>query len=445
MRRSAAVLAALLVTVLAAAPGARAVDELPVNMFFKSLHQSGWVYSQADAISETGVIGGKFLDSGGITRGFVREGKVHTTVHPTGWEISQVRDISGGIVLGYGRDASSAAKAFIYQNGTFTTFLPAGFAGINAMAVNSSGHFVGYETTLGGAVGYVYSGGSFMPIDFGGPTQTRMLDINDSDIAVGYYSDSGVNTAIRFDGTTLTDPAPSGWTNTTAGKINNRGDILGTGNDGMSDRYWLYSGGTYTTLSHPAYAQVLGLALSENGAVYGIAVSWSGAVAQMIYRSGEYYFYQDNPANYFVGYGFNSSGQVVGKRLPDQLAEIGYVLPTTRVSANGEYGAVSVSAAGPLTIRSSLWSWWWNGRPADWWLIAQTPTGYYSFDVASRTWKPGFFASANYPLRDLNGLKVPGAGSTPGVYTYYFGVDLKPNGVLDFNWWLYSRVTVFAR
>jgi hypothetical protein len=98
-------------------------------------------------------------------------------------------------------------------------------------------------------------------------------------------------------------------------------------------------------------------------------------------------------------------------------------VPTPHIQANG--GDMSFSVA--LDCGSM------SGMEADWWLAAQTPSGWYYFDVAQGTWMPGTsFLIWQGPLFSFPNVELPGLASLPvGSSTFYFGIDTNMNSLLD--------------
>ena len=98
-------------------------------------------------------------------------------------------------------------------------------------------------------------------------------------------------------------------------------------------------------------------------------------------------------------------------------------VPTPRIQANG--GDMSFSVA--LDCGSM------SGLDADWWLAAQTPSGWYYFDVAQGTWMPGTsFLIWQGPLFSFPNVELLCLASLPaGSSTFYFGIDTNMNSLLD--------------
>lgn len=101
------------------------------------------------------------------------------------------------------------------------------------------------------------------------------------------------------------------------------------------------------------------------------------------------------------------------------------------IKANGATGSITVAQSTPVSITVSLDPGNKAGQNADWWLAASTPSGWYSY-VHPAGWSPEINLAVQTPLFTLypafEALKM---NLTAGDYTFYFGVDLAPNQVLD--------------
>ena len=113
------------------------------------------------------------------------------------------------------------------------------------------------------------------------------------------------------------------------------------------------------------------------------------------------------------------------------------------VKANNSDGPITVSQNDPLSITVSLNSGSHSGENADWWAVAVTPFGPYSYDVTSVSWNPGVTVTHMGPLFNLPSFEVLNRSGLPiGPYTFYFGVDMNMNGSLDMDQAYYDSVDV---
>jgi formylglycine-generating enzyme required for sulfatase activity len=109
------------------------------------------------------------------------------------------------------------------------------------------------------------------------------------------------------------------------------------------------------------------------------------------------------------------------------------VPPTPHIQANGSDGPITIPTEGDMSLSVALDCGSMSGLDADWWLVAQTPSGWYYFDVAQGTWMPGTsFLIWQGPLFSFSNVELPGFASLPeGSSTFYFGIDTNMNGLLD--------------
>jgi hypothetical protein len=166
-----------------------------------------------------------------------------------------------------------------------------------------------------------------------------------------------------------------------------------------------------------------------------------------IYRDGAYHFI-DSEDSIFQVLAINNSLEMAvttqSSAMPPE-ARIGYLIPVPELTSSGRDGPVTVAPGAPHGLQGTMTAFSFPGWQADWWLVAQTPSGTYSYDVASRSWRPGFFRSAGLPLRDVGPLNLPSAGGAPGVYMYFLGADLKRNAAFDTRYLSYDILTVIQR
>ena len=99
------------------------------------------------------------------------------------------------------------------------------------------------------------------------------------------------------------------------------------------------------------------------------------------------------------------------------------------IQANGQNGPVTVSTNTPVSITASLAPGDQNGQLADWWLILSTPWGPYSLTLNGLI--SGIKPLVKSPLFNTNPVEILNGYLPAGDYTFYFAVDLSPNGLLD--------------
>ena len=105
--------------------------------------------------------------------------------------------------------------------------------------------------------------------------------------------------------------------------------------------------------------------------------------------------------------------------------------PVPDIKANGADGPVDVSQSDSLSVTIALDA---GGSTdnADWWVLAETPMGWYSWDLSSGEWIPGQNVTYQGQLFDLDTYPVLNTSGLPlGSYMFQFGVDTVMNGALD--------------
>lgn len=108
---------------------------------------------------------------------------------------------------------------------------------------------------------------------------------------------------------------------------------------------------------------------------------------------------------------------------------ISLVAPT--IKANNSVGSIVVPQDTPLSITVNLDSGSMVGHNSDWWVAAQTPFGWYSYAYPTG-WLPGINPSAQTPLFNISSPYYTLNSVLPaGDYTFYFGVDLNPDRILN--------------
>lgn len=117
-------------------------------------------------------------------------------------------------------------------------------------------------------------------------------------------------------------------------------------------------------------------------------------------------------------------------------------IPIPDIKANGSDGPVTISRSDALSITVEIEAGTFAGDRVDWWLVAQTPLGWYHYNPNSG-WLPGREVTLQIPLRDLPSREVFNmSGLPPGNYTFYFGVDLNENGKINKYQAYYDSVKV---
>jgi agmatine/peptidylarginine deiminase len=101
------------------------------------------------------------------------------------------------------------------------------------------------------------------------------------------------------------------------------------------------------------------------------------------------------------------------------------------IKANGSDGPLTMRHDNTLSVTIELNAGSLSGDNADWWVLADTPFGWY-YDNLSSGWQSGQSVTYMGPLFNLDPYEVLNmSGLRLGDDTFYFGVDMNMNGTID--------------
>lgn len=143
-----------------------------------------------------------------------------------------------------------------------------------------------------------------------------------------------------------------------------------------------------------------------------------------------------------------TQGELFGVPIEWRLQVVDPVVGTApAMRINGFRRDVAIKAGDAIKPSLSMRACAQAGLPVDWWLVAATADGQlFSFDLATMSWQPGLKATLTTALVDLPYVGLPSFGGLPaGVYTFYFGIDTAPNGMLDLASTTYERTVLTVR
>jgi len=112
------------------------------------------------------------------------------------------------------------------------------------------------------------------------------------------------------------------------------------------------------------------------------------------------------------------------------------------IKANNQSDFINITPADKLLLTIGLSDGDFRGGNADWWLLANTPFGWYHYQAEDGAWAFGAEYGHQGPLFDFVGFNVLDAPLPAGVYTIYFGVDTVMDGSLDLDQAHYDTVKV---
>ena len=102
--------------------------------------------------------------------------------------------------------------------------------------------------------------------------------------------------------------------------------------------------------------------------------------------------------------------------------------PVLDIEANGQQGPVTTTPDMPISITASLDPGDLYGKPAEWWVAANTPWGWYA--LAWYDWISGIYPLVVAPLFSLPAVEIFNGFLPAGDYTFYFLVDMNPDGLV---------------
>ena len=250
----------------------------------------GDTISTSYGVNDSGlVVGASISRDAGTTKGFIYDGTMHE-LGGTSYGINRQGQVVGeSIVNGIPHpfvwipSKASAVKGRLYDLG-----VPAGSPGASAVAINSAGVITGgfYDPDYFGHafvwVPIVANGtsGTMTPlVEPAGVVNSFTQGINDSGLIVGTMNNGVVDRAFVYD-TAMHDLGTlTGGTNSFAYGINSHGDIVGYAEVRNGDHAYIYSDGVMTDLNKllPGSAKSTGVvltaayAINNSGQVTGVA------------------------------------------------------------------------------------------------------------------------------------------------------------------------------
>ena len=249
-------------------------------------------------INERGDIIGVFVDSSGVTRGFVRF-KNGTFSDP----IVDPNDTAGftegrginnsGIMAGDYINSEGTIHSFFLSEGTFTEYDIADAVETNLLSINEAGDFTGGFDPDGSGVfqGFISVGGTLTTFGVPDALSTFAYQINNSKLlTVGYYIDSSsiLHGFYRNSAGVLHFPIdPAGSVATILFGINNRSWVVGRYADsaGVTHGMLFVPPDNFTTFDFPGSTFTSLNGISSEGKICGRYVDASGIAHGFIARA----------------------------------------------------------------------------------------------------------------------------------------------------------------
>jgi hypothetical protein len=296
-------------------------------------------------------------------------GYTYTTLFgPTGAIVTEAFGIdNNGDVVGEYINGSGGHYGFLYSQGTYTTLYGPSNTGATdpfteATGISNSGEIVGSygDFLTGKAYGYTYIGGTYT--SFSEPSSTFPYTlpegVNSSGAIVGTYQ----NNSFLYSGGTYTTLSATGASSTFAVGINDAGTIVGSEVTGTGTYGFVDNGGTYTTLNDPnsvgggsngTGAETSASGINSSGVIVGTYQDASSNANGFFFSGGSYTtFDEPNEASgsrYSQGTslsGINDSGEIAGTYSTSSTSYGFIAIPISGSSGAPEPGAGILSLLG---------------------------------------------------------------------------------------------------
>lgn len=230
-------------------------------------------------INQRGDISGRYADTNGVTRGFVRfrNGTFSPPLvepNDTG-NLTEANDIDLTTVVGDFLDGSDGSShGYLFSGGVFTQFDVAGAFSTFVEGINRTGNFVGGFVNDGEPeAAFVHLGGNTTTFAISGATNTQALRINALDEAVGQYNaESFDHGFLREPDGTLTFPIDfPGPGSTALYGINDHGLVVGryTDETGLNHGFVLRLPDTFVEFDYPGAAGTSLNGINNRGVIAG--------------------------------------------------------------------------------------------------------------------------------------------------------------------------------
>ena len=239
-------------------------------------------------INERGDVVGEFIDSSGVTRGFVRfsDGSFSdpivdpndTVGFTEGRGINNSRTVAGDYVISDG-----TVHSFFLSGSTFTEYDVPGAVQTNLLSINDAGEFTGgFDDGSGIFQAFVGRGATLTSFSVPGALLTLAYEINNNNkLVVGYYIDAsgilhgyyrGVNGALHF------PIDPTGSTATVLFGLNNRNWVVGRYGDssGVTHGLFFVPPNNFFTFDYPGSTFTSLNGINSQGIIVGRYVDASG-------------------------------------------------------------------------------------------------------------------------------------------------------------------------
>jgi probable HAF family extracellular repeat protein len=233
--------------------------------------------TQPRAINDCGQIVGYFTDRKS-RHGFLFSNGKYTILDVPGSRFTQAMGINNfGQIVGYYIPPGALPRAFILTDGKYTFFDVPGSFQTRATGINDAGQIVGYYDQGGNWHGFLLSDGKFTTFDFpGSEMQTFPFSINSSEqiVAITYFRrgpPEWTNQAFLLSDWKFSMINVPDSQDTTAGGINDAGEIVGTYHP-FREHGYLLSDGEITTIDVPGADGTRAFGINNLGQIVGESI-----------------------------------------------------------------------------------------------------------------------------------------------------------------------------
>ena len=261
--------------ILATAPLAANSPANAAAYGFTQIDVPGATSTGASGINDAGQIVGSFVDSAGITHGFLDTGGSFTQLDVPGATLTQPFGINAAaLISGYFFNGpitnSTVTHGFLYTSGSFTQLdVPATADTTMAIGINDAGQISGYFFSAGITHGFLDAGGSFTQLDVPGATDTAAFGINDAAQIVGAFGDSTGTHGFLDTGGSFTQLDGPGATVTVALGVNNAVQIVGEFINSTGTYGFLDTGGSFIQFDVPDATLTEAVGNNDAGQIVG--------------------------------------------------------------------------------------------------------------------------------------------------------------------------------
>jgi len=106
--------------------------------------------------------------------------------------------------------------------------------------------------------------------------------------------------------------------------------------------------------------------------------------------------------------------------------------PIVDIKANNSDKTLKVLSKDKISISLSLDPGSYTKQKTDWWIVANTPVGIFSYVYPK--WQKDLYYCLQAPLYKFSAFQILNSPLPKGEYTFYFIVDNNANGVIDVTW-----------